>query len=78
MARLGKRERKELRERKQYEHAERLAQFARMYRVTPDPIRTSWIKTSNDIVGNRRVDWSYDAKNAQRINKRSNVKHITV
>ena len=78
MARLGKRERKELRERKEYEHALRLAQFARIDRVTPDPIRTGWIKTANDIVGSGRVDWSYDANNARRINRRSKVRHITV
>ena len=78
MARLGKRERKELRERKEYEHALRLAQFARIDRVNPHPIKTSWIKTASDIVGSGRVDWSYDANNARRINRRSNVRHITV
>ena len=31
-----------------------------------------------DIVGSGRVDWSYDANNARRINRRSKVRHITV
>ena len=78
MARLGKRERKELRERKEYEHALRLAQFARIDRVTPDPIRTSWPTTAKDIVGSGRPDWSWNANNARRINRRENVRHITV
>ena len=78
MARLGKRERKELRERKQYEHALRLVRFGRIDRVSPHPIRTGWVKTANDIVGNGRVDWSYNANTARRINRRSKVRHITV
>ena len=78
MARLGKRERKELRERKKYEHALRLAQFARIERVNPHPIRTSWIKTANDIVGNGRPDWSYNANTARRINRRSKVREFEV
>lgn len=78
MARLGKRERKELRERREYEHAKRLAQFARIKSAGDTYYRTSWPKTASDIVGSGRVNWSYDADNARRINRRSNVRHITV
>ena len=55
MARLGKRERKELRERKKYEHALRLAQFARIDRVTPDPIRTSFCRVEIPVTFNLSV-----------------------
>jgi hypothetical protein len=66
MARLGKRERKELRERKEYEHAVHLAVCSRIDRAGNTYIRTSWPQMASDIIGKGSLAWGYDKEIARK------------
>tara|TARA_R110002051_G_scaffold106819_1_gene179822 strand:+ start:318 stop:566 length:249 start_codon:yes stop_codon:yes gene_type:complete len=78
-ARLGKRERLAMSKQSQNSKAIHAAINARIARVNDTPIQTSMQNYSIDRLfdgGKTRLDGTWNANTARRINRRANVRHI--
>jgi len=79
-ARLGQRERLAMSKQSQYSKAVHAVTNARIARVTDTPIKTSLQNYGAERLfdgGRSRLDGTWNANTARRINRRENVRRIT-